>query len=364
MMKKVTAIGIVLILIAAIVFFGFRGKSADNDGNYKLIDVTRGDIIDKAVAVGEIEPEKEIGVKSHLAGVISRMFVEENDEVEVGDSLFEVAPQPTPDQIVNAELALQEAQVIFRNTQADYERKKELYDKKLLSQSEYDNAKKNVDVARLSVQRRKEALSLLREGKTMTSSGAIESVILAPVAGTVLARYAEEGDPVEPMTSYQPGTPIIILADMQNLVFRGTVDEIDVGKLYEGMDVFLKVGALSSDTVTGRLTRIASKARKEDQTTVFDVEIEIEQTGENVLRAGYSATAEIIINEKHDILMIPERLVTFEDDSTFVDIKDSASGEIQTIPIEVGLSDGLNIEVLAGIDSSQKVIEYPPREIE
>ena len=198
----------------------------------------------------------------------------------------------------------------------------------------------------------------------MTSSGAIESVILAPVAGTVLARYAEEGDPVEPMTSYQPGTPIIILADMQNLVFRGTVDEIDVGKLYEGMDVFLKVGALSSDTITGRLTRIASKARKEDQTTVFDVEIEIEQTGENVLRAGYSATAEIIINEKHDILMIPERLVTFEDDSTFVDIKDSASGEIQTIPIEVGLSDGLNIEVLAGIDSSQKVIEYPPREIE
>jgi len=129
------------------------------------------------------------------------------------------------------------------------------------------------------------------------------------------------------------------------------------------MNVTLKVGALSSDTVEGQLYKIASKARKQDQTTVFDVEIEILKTGSNVLRAGYSATAEIIIDEKKDVLILPERLVTFKTDSCFVDIQDSLNA-VSTIPIEVGLSDGISIEVVSGLDSGQQIVEYPPREIE
>jgi HlyD family secretion protein len=362
MAKKLTGIVIVLALIALIIFFGFKGSSGDDVG-YKLVNIELGDIVDKAIAIGEIEPEKEVAVKSHIAGVVSKLFIEENNLVKVGDRLFEVAPQPTPEQIVSAELALEEAEVIYNNTKTNFNRKKELYDKKLSSESEFDDVKQSLDMARLNVQRRSETLSLIKEGKTTTSSKTIESIILAPVDGTVLAIYSEEGDPVEPMTSYQPGTPILSIADMKTLVFRGTVDEIDVGKLYEGMSVTLKVGALSTDTVKGQLYKIASKARKQDQTTVFDVEIEITQTGSNVLRAGYSATAEIIIDEKKDVLILPERLVTFKADSCFVDIQDSL-GSVSTIPVEVGLSDGINIEVIAGLDSGQQVVEYPPREIE
>jgi len=363
MAKKLTGIIIILLLVFAIIFFGFRGNSGKDNSGIRLIQVTRGDIIDKAIAVGEIEPEKEVAVKSHIAGVVSRLYVDDNDIVDIGDPLFEVAPQPTPEQIVNAELALQEAQVIYENARSEFERRKGLYSKNLLSQSDYDNAKKNVDMAGLDVRRKTEVLSLLRDGKTKGTTETIESVINAPVSGTVLAIYSEEGDPVEPMTSYQPGTPILSLADMQTLVFRGTVDEIDVGKLHEGMDVTLKVGALASDTVKGRLYKISSKARKQDQTTVFDVEIEITKIGKNILRAGYSATAEIIINEKHDVLTLPERLVTFKSDSSFVDMQDSL-GDISTIPVEVGLSDGISIEILSGLDEGQNVVEYPPREIE
>ncbi len=363
MAKKITATALILILVAAIIFFGFRGSGNDQLEGIKLIDVTRGHIIDKAIAVGEIEPEKEVNVKSHIAGVVSKLFVEENDQVKTGDPLFEIAPQPTPDQIVYAELALQESELVFENMRTDFERKKELFKKNLLSQSEYDNVKKNLDVARLDVQRKREALSLLKDGKTSSASGAIESIIYAPVSGTVLQIYNEEGDPVEPMTSYQPGTPILSIANMENLVFRGTVDEIDVGKLREGMGTTLKVGALSADTVHGNLYKIASKARKQDQTTVFDVEIEITDVGESVLRAGYSATAEIIINEKDSVLMIPERLVDFKEDSSFVDVQDSV-GAIETVPVETGLSDGLNIEIIAGLEEGQKIVEYPPREIE
>jgi len=165
------------------------------------------------------------------------------------------------------------------------------------------------------------------------------------------------------MSSYQPGTAILSLADMANLVFRGTVDEIDVGKLYEDMNVTLKIGALSNDTIYGRLDKIASKSRRQDQTIVFDVEIVITKYGASQLRAGYSATAEIIINEKKDIIMIPERLVTFKSDTSYVDVQDSA-GVISTIPVEVGLSDGLNIEIIAGLEEKQQIVEYPPREIE
>jgi HlyD family secretion protein len=361
--KKIAGIFIILLLAAVIIFFGFRDNSGNNAQGTRLFKVTRGDIVDKAIAVGEIEPEKEIEVKSHIAGVVSRLFVEENDQVKVGEPLFEVSPRATPEQIVNAELAVKEARLVYENYRSEFERKKELFDKGLLSQSDYDDAKKNLEVAGLDVERRAEALSLLKEGRTRLTAETIESVIRAPVGGTVLAIYSEEGDPVEPMTSYQPGTPILSLADMENLIFRGTVDEIDVGKLHENMDVTLKVGALSSDTVRGTLSKIASKARKQDQTTVFDVEILITQTGQSTLRAGYSATAEIIINEKKNTLMIPERLVTFRSDSSFVDVQDSL-GEIKTLPIQVGLSDGINIEVIAGLEENQQVVEYPPREIE
>jgi len=363
MARKLTGIIIVLVLVFAIIFFGFRGNSGSDNSGIRLVEVERGDIIDKAIAIGEIEPDKEVAVKSHIAGVVSKLFVDENDLVKVGDPLFEVAPRSTPAQIANAELALRESKVVYNNAKNEFERKQGLHSKKLLSQSDYDNAKKDVDMARLDVQRKTEALSLLKVGNTKSTGGNIESVIRAPASGTVLAIYSEEGDPVEPMTSYQPGTAILLLADMQTLIFRGTVDEIDVGKLHEEMDVTLKVGALSADTVLGRLLKISSKARKQDQTTVFDVEIEITKVGINILRAGYSATAEIIINEKHDVLTLPERLVTFKSDSTFVDVQDSL-GDISTIPIEIGLSDGISIEIISGLEEGQNIVEYPPREIE
>ncbi len=363
MAKKLTATLIIVVLVGGIIFFGFQSDSGNANEGIKLFPVERGHIVDKAIAIGEIEPEKEIGVKSHISGVVQKLFVEENDQVDVGDPLFEVSPRATPEQMVNAELSLQESKVLHENAKSEFERRKGLFEKNLLSQSEYDNAKKTLEMARLDVQRKEEALSLLTEGKTKLTEDAIESVIRAPVEGTVLAIYGEEGDPVEPMTSFQPGTPIMALADMSNLVFRGTVDEIDVGKLSEGMGVTLKIGALPGDTVKGRLDKIASKARKQDQTTVFDVEVEIIEAGPNLLRAGYSATAEIIINEKNDVLMVPERLVNFRSDSTFVDVQDSA-GAIETVPIETGLSDGLNIEIIAGLDSGQQIVEYPPREIQ
>ncbi|MFQ6003787.1 MAG: efflux RND transporter periplasmic adaptor subunit, partial [Candidatus Zixiibacteriota bacterium] len=144
--------------------------------------------------------------------------------------------------------------------------------------------------------------------------------------------------------------------------FRGTVDEIDVGKLKEGMPVDLKIGALPNDTIEGMLYKISPKAKLEENTTLFDVEIKITKAGFKMLRAGYSANADIIIQKKEDILVIPERVVEFKEDTAFVEVKEP-NGEIIKKSIKVGLSDGLNIEVLEGLEEGDLLVERPPKEI-
>jgi HlyD family secretion protein len=150
---------------------------------------------------------------------------------------------------------------------------------------------------------------------------------------------------------------------MDELIFKGTVDEIDVGKLEEGMNCDLKVGALPGEKLKGILAKISPKAKKHDNTTLFDLEIQITDAGKKILRAGYSANADIIISKKDSILVIPERLVTFFADTARVEVQDS-SGTIEFKDITVGLSDGLNIEVVEGLALGDKVVERPPKEIE
>jgi len=165
-----------------------------------------------------------------------------------------------------------------------------------------------------------------------------------------------------PLTSYQAGTELMTLAYMENLMFKGTVDEIDVGKLEEGMETIIKIGALPGEEVKGVLDKISPKAKKEENATLFDVEIKITQAGEKTLRAGYSANADIIINQKKDVLVIPERLIEFKGDTTYVEIKNS-NGEITKKEIKTGLSDGINIEVKEGLEEGDEVVERPPKEI-
>ena len=173
-----------------------------------------------------------------------------------------------------------------------------------------------------------------------------------------------------PLTSYQPGTELATIADMTDLIFKGTVDEIDVGKLRAGLPARIKVGALPTDVVTGRVARIAPQAQQKEGATLFDVEIELERKeGGPTLRAGYSANADLVIREKKDVVTIPERLVLFEDGGkkTSVEIPDEkAKGskvEPKKIEVKLGISDGMNVEVLSGLAKGDKVVQRPPKEI-
>ncbi len=349
-----------MIVLAAVIFVIVK-SSGNNDPGYKLVGVTRDNIVEKALATGQIEPLREIQVKSKISGIVKTLHVEIGDDVRAGDRLITIAPNPTPLEFAEAKRNLELAQVDFDNAQSIFNRKKELFNNKLSSQEQYDIAQAEYSESRLRLQMANEKFDLLQKGVTV--DGKNENTIVSPINGTVLEKLVSEGDPVVPLTSYQAGTPLLSLAPMEELIFKGTVDEIDVGKLIEGMPCDIKVGALPGEALKGKLSKISPKAKKQDNTTLFDLEIQITETGDKMLRAGYSANADIIISKKDSILVIPERLVEFKGDTAFVEIADSA-GAIESRKIEVGLSDGLNIEVIDGLAMGDNLVERPPKEIE
>ncbi len=360
-MKKIFWIFLSLAIIAAVLFFALSGSASKGD-DLKTIEVKKGSIIDKALAVGKIEPRQEISVKSKISGIVRKIYVQVGDQVKVGDPLIDVAPDPTPIEFAKAKRQVEIYQVAYDNAKRDLERTKTLLDKELISQQAYDDKKAECDQTHLRLKLAGEELDLIESGTTQIADLKVDNTIKAQVHGMVLSRLVEEGDPVVPLTSYQAGTELMTLAYMEDLIFKGTVDEIDVGKLKIGMPAEIKVGALPKDTVAGTVSRISPKAHKEEGSTVFDVEIELTDIGSHLLRAGYSANADIIITKKEDILLIPERLIEFKEDSAYVEKQDSL-GTVDTVLVETGLSDGINIEILSGVTEGDLLVERPPREI-
>ena len=367
-MGRILKILIILIVIASLGGAGyawFKGRDSDDNG-FKLVAVERGAIVEKAVAIGQIEPRLEFKVKSKISGIVKRCAVEVGDRVTTGDALFEIVPDPTPTELVEAQRRLDAARSAHTRADAAFRRAQELTREGITAADDLDSKREGVELAEIELESAKDNLELIRKGRIAGRGRSMESVIRAPAAGIVLARAVDPGDPVVPLTSFQEGTELATIADMGDLIFRGTVDEIDVGKLEQGVTARLKIGALPGVEVRGRLTRIAPQAKEEDGARLFDVEIELDPTDEVTLRAGYSANADLIIREKEDILLIPERLVLFEDEGakTFVELPgEGPEAEPSKVEIETGLSDGLNIEVVSGLDEGTEVVQRPPKEI-
>jgi len=367
-MKRILKMFVGLVALAVVTVGAYtwlQGREPDN-GGLELVAVERGAITEKAVAVGQIEPRVKFSVKSKISGIVKRCAVEVGDRVGPGDPLFEIVPDPTPIELVEAETRLESAKSAFDRAQADWARSSELADQGIISKDELDAQKEAFELARIQLASARDNLDLVRRGRIEGRGQQMESIIRAPAAGILLARNVDPGDPVVPLTTFQAGTELATVADMTDLIFKGTVDEIDVGKLAVGVRARLKIGALPGAEVTGRLSRIAPQAKEEDGARLFEVEIEIDPVQDVMLRAGYSANADLVIREKTEILVIPERLVLFEEDGakTFVEIPPAdPAAEPQKIEIETGLSDGLNIEITAGLTEGDKVIQRPPRDI-
>ncbi len=351
---------------AAAVVYGYISKKNDTGPGFTLIEAERGDITEKALAVGKIDPREQFQVKSKISGIVSRCFVEVGDQVVSGDALFEISPDPTPQELLNVDHRLRSAQTRFDKAEADFERGRQLHEDGLMSKGDIDTLEETFQLARVAVEQAQDNQELTRQGRVTGKTTQVETTIRANASGTVLSRAVNAGDPIVPLTSYQPGTEMATIANMSDLIFKGTVDEIDVGKIAVGLPCRIKVGALPEAIVTGSLSRIAPQAQRSEGATLFDVEVELDPNQGILLRAGYSANADVVIREKTDIVLIPERLLLFEDDgaSTFVEFPgEGPEAEPVKVAVELGLSDGLNVEILSGLTDGDQIVQRPPREI-
>src|SRR5687768_379285 len=355
---------LIVLAVASVGVYAVARNGKKKDGGLKEVEVTQGTIVEKAVAVGQIQPRQKFQVKSKISGIVRRALVQVGDTVKAGDPLFEIAPDPTPLEVSEVDRRVESATASFRRAESDFNRSTELASSGVLPRSDVEQKREAYELARVALLKAQQDRDLTRKGRL--SAGGQESIIRAPAAGTVLTRTVNEGDPIVPLTSYQPGTEMATIADMSDLIFKGTVDEIDVGKLSSTMQARIKVGALPTDIVTGRVARIAPQAQQKEGATLFDVEIELDPNQKITLRAGYSANADVIIREKKDVLVLPERLVTFEDGGkkTFVEVPNTdPKAEPKKVDVKTGISDGLNVEIVSGLKKGEKVVERPPKEI-
>jgi HlyD family secretion protein len=356
------AAGILIPVLGLAAFAVTRARGAGKDAGPPAIAVVRGELVDKALAIGTIEPRIEVGVKSILPGVIRRQYADVGDYVRKGDPLLEIAPNATPLELIELRRAIELREIEVANVDRELERQRELRRQNLLSQSEFELATRRADEASTQLQLARERLALQEGGKLEGGGARVETVVRAPIDGYILEKSVEIGDPVVPLTPYQEGTVLMRMAAMKDLVFRGTVDEIDVGRLREGMPVTIKIGALPGTEILGRLDKIWLKGKKQDQATVFPIEISLTDVRGAKLRAGYSANAEVIVARRDQVLVIPERLVTRRGDTAFVMLRTGPDTREER-RIRTGLSDAISIEVLEGLAEGDSLLEKPPREI-
>lgn len=355
-------------ILGLVVIAGLTGIAAvavrgdGKDSGPATAAVTRGDILDKALAVGTIVPEVEVGVKAKVSGVVQKRFADPGDFVRAGDPLLEIKPDPTPLELVEGRRQVELQQIQVDNLKKEIDRMQALKQQGLVAEQQFDSSQRQYSEAALQLETARERLALLEKGRVTSGTTSVESLVRAPITGFVLEKMVEVGDPVVPLSTYQEGTVLMTMADMRHLLFRGTVDEIDVGRLKEGMAAQIKIGALPDAKITGIVTKISLKAKKEEQATTFPVEISIQAADNVTLRAGFSANADIIIRKRERVLTLPERVVYFENGKSYVMLP-KPDGTSEKRAITTGLSDAINLEVTGGLKEGEKVLEKPQKEI-
>jgi len=318
------------------------------------VKVARGTIARKATAVGRIEVEHEVQVNSPWGGTLTKLFVTLGQRVERGDKLAEIRPILTDQTKLGTERALEQA-ALGEESAREYLEGKHLasfFTRMMLGEKNIERMHRQSVLGREQVE---EQAELMEKGATKVGEYTIDYIVRAPAAGHVIEIRNREGAPIIPSSTYGTGSVFITLADMDRLLFRGTVDEIDVGKLAEGMAARIKIGALPSAAVTGKVAEIGLRAGERNNAVVFDVRIALDAAPDVKLRSGYSAVAEIEIERREDVLVLPERVVEFRGGKAFVQVPDGRGGREEK-DIEAGLSDGLSVEV-RGLAEGDQVLE-------
>ncbi|SDH67281.1 efflux RND transporter periplasmic adaptor subunit [Chryseobacterium taeanense] len=384
MKKKFTwkkAIYIVLGLLFAVALFSGIGYLVKSNSKESEAFLTRKPVVqnmdDKVMATGKIIPKEEIEIKPNIAGIIDKILVDEGDKVQAGQLIATVRIVPNIAEVNNAQqnvsnqqLQISNAKLNVENMRKQFEMQERLYKQGVASKQEFLNAQQQLYTTQQALRNAQQQLvtaqkSLLiaKTGATPELKGLATTQIRSKASGTVLEVPVKVGSQVIEANSFNAGTTICSIADLNSLIFQGEIDEAQAGKLKQGMDMNIVIGALQNKTFPGRLTMIAPKGKDNNGTIKFPVEGDVFNPNNEYIRAGFSANGEIVLSSKKNALLLDESLIQYEKkngkDVPFVEVKQK-DGKFKKTYVKLGASDGINVEILSGIDKNAEVKVWNP----
>ena len=350
---------IVVVILITLVFFGgtlyfLYWKDQEKPVVYKTEKPFVSDIILKTVATGSVEPRKEIFIKPRVSGIIEELYVEAGQLVKKGDVIARIKIIPDMVSLNNAESRLNLARIAKDNAQLEYDRNKQLFEKGVIAASAFQPIQTTLKSAVEEVNAAENHLYLIREGVAKKSGESTNTLVRSTTSGMVLSVLVKEGYSVTETNTFNEGTTIATVADLNDMIFKGKIDESEVGKISVGMPLILTIGAIDDHTFDATLSYISPKGILDRGSIQFEIEAEVELQDSIMVRAGYSANADIVLDRRDSVMAIKEAWVVFGKDSAFVELETS-SQVFEKKYLEFGLSDGINIEVLSGMDMNVKI---------
>lgn len=361
--KLIVAVIIALIFIGTFVFLW--QKSQPKEIVYSEFTPKLDSIQKTTIITGKIEPRNEVYVKPQISGIITEILKEAGDYVQAGEVIAKVKVIPDMGSLSNAEARVRLADINLEQAKVDYDREKNLYDQKLVSADEFDKVSQQLRQAKHELSAATDALQVVRDGFSKSNASASSTLIRSTISGVILDIPVKVGNSVINSNTFNDGTTIATVANMNDLIFRGNIDETEVGQLSMGIPLKITIGALQDMTFDAALEYISPKATETNGANQFEIKAAVtvsrdadaSKKGAAKIRSGYSANAEIVLARADKVLTIPESAIEFSGDSTFVYVLTDSTAEknYDRRYVETGLSDGVNIEIKKGLTDKDKV---------
>ncbi len=357
-MKKVLKIaGLSLLGFLVILTFVFLwNKSRPKVTSYKIETVVQGNIEKATVATGRVEPRNEILIKPQMSGIISEIYKQAGEPVNAGDIIAKIQVVPDMVNLSSAESRVSRAQLAADQSRRNFDRDRKLFENQVISKEEFEKSELQYKNDQEELQAATDNLNLVRTGITKSTAKFSNTLIKSTVSGTILDIPIKVGNSVIQSNTFNDGTTIASVANLGDMLFIGKIDETEVGKMQEGMPMQITIGAIQDRVIPARLEYVSPKGFEESGAILFEMKAAMEMPSDVFIRAGYSANANITLEKRENVLSVPESSVEFSGDSAFVYlVKKEIPQEFERRQVKVGLSDGINIEIVSGLKVNDKV---------
>jgi len=348
-----TMVGVIFVGTFVYLYMNSRPK----EERYSVVSPSRGDIVRSTVLTGTIEPRDEIEIKPQISGIISEVLVEAGDLVKEGDVIARIKVIPEASQLSSAQNRVDVAQIALDDAKAKYERSKMLFEKKVIAREEFETSEATYERAVKELAGARDAVRIVREGVSELNAKESNTMVRSTISGLVLNVPIKVGSSVILSNTFNDGTTIATVADMNNLIFKGNVDETEVGQLAVGMPMTISIGAMPEEHPSAVIEYISPKGTSANGANTFEIKAALSDLPEEGLRAGYSANATVTLRSVTNVLTVPESVVEYSGDSTFVYcLTDTVPVQKwRRTPVKTGLGDGISLHVESGIDSLSRL---------